>query len=33
MTLLGRRNWWLPRPLRRVHDRVALSEPEPEPAG
>jgi RND superfamily putative drug exporter len=28
MTLLGRRNWWLPRPLRRVHDRLALSEPE-----
>ncbi|MFI0445343.1 MMPL family transporter [Actinomadura sp. 6N118] len=33
MTLLGRRNWWLPRPLRRVHDRVALAEPAaPEPA-
>ncbi|MCW2858461.1 MAG: putative rane protein [Actinoallomurus sp.] len=29
MTLLGRRNWWLPRPLRRVHDRLALSEAEP----
>jgi RND superfamily putative drug exporter len=28
MTLIGRRNWWLPRPLRRVHDRLALSEPE-----
>jgi putative drug exporter of the RND superfamily len=28
MTLLGRRNWWLPRPLRRMHDRLALSEPE-----
>ncbi|KAB2342653.1 MMPL family transporter [Actinomadura rudentiformis] len=27
MTLLGARNWWLPRPLRRVHDRVALAEP------
>jgi RND superfamily putative drug exporter len=26
MTLLGRRNWWLPRPLRRLHDRVAISE-------
>lgn len=34
MTLLGARNWWLPRPLRRVHDRLALSEapPEPQPA-
>jgi putative drug exporter of the RND superfamily len=34
MTLLGRRNWWLPRPLRRVHARLALSEsesPAPEP--
>ncbi|MFG2000272.1 MMPL family transporter [Spirillospora sp. NPDC048911] len=34
MTLLGHRNWWLPRPFRRVHDRVALAEaatPEPEP--
>jgi RND superfamily putative drug exporter len=29
MTLLGRRNWWLPRPLRRVHARLALSEAEP----
>jgi RND superfamily putative drug exporter len=26
MTLLGRRNWWLPRPLRRLHNRVAISE-------
>jgi RND superfamily putative drug exporter len=26
MTLLGRRNWWLPRPLQRVHARLALSE-------
>jgi putative drug exporter of the RND superfamily len=26
MTLLGRRNWWLPRPLRRVHARLALSD-------
>jgi RND superfamily putative drug exporter len=24
--LLGRANWWLPRPLRRLHARVALSE-------
>jgi RND superfamily putative drug exporter len=37
MTLLGRRNWWLPRPLRRIHARLALSEtapaapPEPAP--
>ena len=29
MTLLGRRNWWLPRPLRRIHDRLALSETAP----
>ncbi|GAA2580846.1 efflux RND transporter permease subunit [Actinomadura fulvescens] len=27
MTLLGHRNWWLPRPLRRVHARIALAEP------
>jgi RND superfamily putative drug exporter len=36
MTLLGRRNWWLPRPLQRVHARLALSEApapaQPEPA-
>ncbi|MFB4314141.1 MMPL family transporter [Actinomadura sp. 21ATH] len=25
MTLLGRRNWWLPRPLRRVHSRLAVA--------
>jgi RND superfamily putative drug exporter len=31
MTLLGRRNWWLPRPLRRLHDRLALSESVPAP--
>jgi RND superfamily putative drug exporter len=24
--LLGRANWWLPRPLRRLHSRVALGE-------
>jgi putative drug exporter of the RND superfamily len=29
MTLLGRHNWWLPRPLRRVHDRLAPAEPPP----
>ncbi|TDD89265.1 MMPL family transporter [Actinomadura rubrisoli] len=37
MTLLGRRSWWLPRPLLAVHARLALSEPSPEledrPAG
>ncbi|MFI0350754.1 MMPL family transporter [Actinomadura sp. 9N407] len=26
MTLLGRYNWWLPRPLHRVHTRLALTE-------
>jgi uncharacterized membrane protein YdfJ with MMPL/SSD domain len=26
MRLLGRANWWLPRPLRRLHARVALHE-------
>ncbi|MFF5262834.1 MMPL family transporter [Actinomadura viridis] len=31
MTLLGHRNWWLPRPLRAVHARIALSEPTPGP--
>ena len=29
MELLGRRNWWSPRPLRRLHDRIGLSEGEP----
>ncbi|MFC5751808.1 MMPL family transporter [Actinomadura rugatobispora] len=29
MTLLGRRNWWLPRALRPVHARLALSEAPP----
>ncbi|GAA2113822.1 MMPL family transporter [Actinomadura alba] len=32
MTLLGRGNWWLPRPLRRVHARVALAESAADPA-
>ncbi|GAA5068305.1 RND superfamily putative drug exporter [Thermocatellispora tengchongensis] len=37
MRLLGDRNWWLPSPLRRLHDRVGLSEedhsdPAPAPA-
>ena len=26
MQLLGRRNWWAPRPLRRLHDRFGLGE-------
>jgi RND superfamily putative drug exporter len=26
MTLLGRFNWWLPRPLERLHTRLALTE-------
>jgi uncharacterized membrane protein YdfJ with MMPL/SSD domain len=26
MELLGKRNWWAPRPLRRLHDRFGLSE-------
>ena len=26
MEMLGRWNWWAPRPLRRVHDRLGLSE-------
>lgn len=26
MAMLGRRNWWAPAPLRRLHDRVGLSE-------
>ena len=26
MRLLGRANWWLPRPLRRLHARIAISE-------
>ncbi|MGW7203736.1 MMPL family transporter [Streptomyces sp. NPDC054837] len=33
MALLGRRAWWAPKPLRRVHDRFGLSEegtPEPQ---
>ena len=34
MKLLGRRNWWAPPPLRRLHDRWGLSEhaPLPDPA-
>jgi RND superfamily putative drug exporter len=26
MELLGKWNWWAPRPLRRLHERVGLSE-------
>ena len=26
MALLGRRNWWAPGPLRRLHNRIGLSE-------
>jgi uncharacterized membrane protein YdfJ with MMPL/SSD domain len=29
MAILGRRNWWAPRPLRRLHERIGLSEAEP----
>lgn len=28
MRLLGSANWWLPRPLRRLHDRIGISEGE-----
>lgn len=28
MRLLGDRNWWLPAPLRRLHDRIGLVEQE-----
>ena len=29
MELLGRWNWWAPKPLRRLHDRIGLRESEP----
>ncbi|WP_134765527.1 MMPL family transporter [Nocardioides sp. 1609] len=32
MGLLGKWNWWAPMPLRRLHDRIGLSEGEPAPA-
>jgi RND superfamily putative drug exporter len=32
MELLGAANWWAPRPLRRLHERVGLSEGAPQPA-
>jgi RND superfamily putative drug exporter len=31
MRLMGRRNWWAPRPLVKLHDRFGLSEVEPPP--
>jgi RND superfamily putative drug exporter len=33
MELLGKWNWWAPRPLRRLHERFGLSEGEPPAAG
>ena len=33
MALLGRWNWWAPRPLRRLHDRIGLAEAGVERAG
>ena len=32
MSLLGPLNWWAPRPLRRLHDRIGLQEVAPEAA-
>jgi uncharacterized membrane protein YdfJ with MMPL/SSD domain len=32
MELLGDWNWWAPKPLRRLHDRIGLSDTSPEPA-
>jgi uncharacterized membrane protein YdfJ with MMPL/SSD domain len=29
MALLGRANWWAPGPLRRLHDRIGISESDP----
>jgi putative drug exporter of the RND superfamily len=31
MQILGRANWWAPRPLRRLHDRVMHVQPQTEP--
>ena len=31
MALLGSRNWWAPRPLKRLHERLGLSESETPP--
>ena len=33
MALLGKWNWWSPRPLRRLHARVGISESGASPAG
>ena len=33
MTIAGRYNWWAPAPLRRLHDRLGLSEPAQVPGG
>jgi RND superfamily putative drug exporter len=33
MSLLGERNWWSPRPLRRLHERLGVAEGPPVPAG
>ena len=30
MALLGHRNWWAPQWLRRIHDRIGVSEGDPE---
>ncbi len=30
MALLGKRNWWAPKPLRKLHDRIGLTEGEPD---
>jgi RND superfamily putative drug exporter len=32
MRLAGRANWWAPRPLRRLHDRIGVSEAEAAPS-
>ncbi|MDW5594496.1 MMPL family transporter [Conexibacter stalactiti] len=32
MALLGKWNWWSPRPLRRLHERIGISEGPPAPA-
>jgi RND superfamily putative drug exporter len=29
MALMGKWNWWAPRPLRRLHDRIGLQETAP----
>ncbi len=33
MALLGRWNWWAPKPLRRLHDRIGLTDGDPERGG